>query len=363
MGSYAPWGLRIMRHRNKLIQNVYYMLSYAYRELKRGEYETLGSEEFENIHELFAAILSAGVARQLKQGLHREYESKHDDLLAIRGKIDMPGTIANTLNGRKSISCDYDELTANNPKNQVLKAACFALVRKGDITSERRSELRRSLLLLSDVDDISPLEIDWTRVMTGRVSQSYEMLLVICRLLFDGLLMSEEDKEYKLARFFNEEQMYRLYEKFILEYYRKEHSHLSVSAPQIEWALDDDNRAFLPIMQADITISDGESCLIIDAKYYTHNMQSSYGPHSMLSGNLYQIFTYVKNRELQQRATGEKVSGMLLYAQTEDNVQPDETYQMSGNQISVKTLDLNQDFAEISKQLDDIVTTHFHIMN
>ena len=32
---------------------------------------------------------------------------------------------------------------------------------------------------------------------------------------------------------------------------------------------------------------------------------------------------------------------------------------MSGNQISVKTLDLNRDFSEISAQLDAIVDEHF----
>ena len=50
---------------------------------------------------------------------------------------------------------------------------------------------------------------------------------------------------------------------------------------------------------------------------------------------------------------------MLLYARTDEMIQPDNTYQMSGNQISVKTLDLNQEFSEIAKQLNEIVTEHF----
>ena len=32
---------------------------------------------------------------------------------------------------------------------------------------------------------------------------------------------------------------------------------------------------------------------------------------------------------------------MLLYAKTEEEIQPDNVYQMHGSQISVKTLDLN----------------------
>ena len=50
---------------------------------------------------------------------------------------------------------------------------------------------------------------------------------------------------------------------------------------------------------------------------------------------------------------------MLLYARTDALIQPDNVYQMHGNQISVKTLDLNKPFDEISKQLDEIVTAHF----
>ena len=45
---------------------------------------------------------------------------------------------------------------------------------------------------------------------------------------------------------------------------------------------------------------------------------------------------------------------MLLYARTDEEIQPDNTYMMSGNRISVKTLDLNCDFSEITRQLNAI---------
>ena len=80
-------------------------------------------------------------------------------------------------------------------------------------------------------------------------------------------------------------------------------------------------------------------------------MKAPYMTQTLHSGNLYQIFTYVKNWNA---APDETVSGMLLYARTDDAIQPDNDYQMSGNQISVKTLDLNCDFAVIAAQLDAI---------
>lgn len=47
---------------------------------------------------------------------------------------------------------------------------------------------------------------------------------------------------------------------------------------------------------------------------------------------------------------------MLLYANTEDQ-NPDIDYHMSGNKISVKTLDLNCDFSKVAEQLDEIIIT------
>ena len=108
-------------------------------------------------------------------------------------------------------------------------------------------------------------------------------------------------------------------------------------------------------MQTDIVLEsrDNKRVLIIDAKFYGQNMQAK-APHmsqTLRSVNLYQIFAYVKNWPA---APGESVAGMLLYAGTDDEVQPDYAYQMGGNKLSVRTLDLNCEFAEIAAKLDAI---------
>lgn len=55
--------------------------------------------------------------------------------------------------------------------------------------------------------------------------------------------------------FFDEQRMCHLYEKFLLEYYRKEHPELSANASQIAWQLDDSENQLLPKMQTDIMLS------------------------------------------------------------------------------------------------------------
>lgn len=49
-----------------------------------------------------------------------------------------------------------------------------------------------------------------------------------------------------------------------------------------------------------------------------------------------------------------------MYAKTDAVIQPDNIYQMHGNQISVRTLDLNLPFAEIAAQMDRIAESHFN---
>ena len=185
------------------------------------------------------------------------------------------------------------------------------------------------------------------------------MLIAVCFLVVKGLLQTNTDGSTKLMDFLDEQRMCRLYEKFILEYYRKEHPELTASASQIPWALDDGIGDMLPVMQTDIMLSRGDKVLIIDAKYYSQTTQAQFDTRTLHSGNLYQIFTYVKNKEAELADTQHEVSGMLLYAKTDEAVQPNGAYLMSGNRISVRTLDLNQSFPEIAKQLDAVAAEHF----
>ena len=107
----------------------------------------------------------------------------------------------------------------------------------------------------------------------------------------------------------------------------------NVSASQIPLAVDDDFTKMLPVMQTDIHLQKENDVLIIDAKYYSHTTQSQFNKNTIHSNNLYQIFTYVKNKEYTFKDEKHRVARMLLYAKTNAEIQPDQTYQMHGNQI------------------------------
>lgn len=341
------------------IKNIYYMLSYAFSILKQGEYENMAAEEFDNLHNLLAAILSKGISRQLKQGLYREYVSHTENLSTIRGKIDLPGTIQNRISRQTKVSCEYDELSENNLHNQIIKTTVVLLLRHANVEQQYKDVLKQEILFFSCVDLIDPFTIQWSSIRFHRNNRSYRMLISLCQLIIEGLLLTTEQGEQRLAAFFDEQHMCRLYEKFILEYFTAEHKELSASASQIPWALDDGIGTMLPVMQTDVTLKKGNKALIIDAKYYAKTTQTNHNVHTIHSNNLYQIYTYVKNYAASYADQPHTVSGMLLYAATDEEIQPNQIYRMQNNQISVRTLDLNQEFSMIAAQLDAIVGSHF----
>ena len=228
------------------------------------------------------------------------------------------------------------------------------LVSADDVEPDRRLKLRKLLVYFDNVSIISPDVIQWNRLIYQRNNLYYELLLNLCYLVLNDFLQTTDEGVYNLISF-TDEHMERLYERFILGYYKQRFPQLSPASTYIEWDLtkqpDLQMIQFLPKMKTDIVLTQNGKTLIIDAKYYTHTTQTQYDVHTLHSGNLYQIFTYVKNKEAELGDTPHEVSGMLLYARTDETILPNNTYKMSGNRIYVKTLNLDCDFDEIVSQL------------
>ena len=335
------------------------MLSYSFQVLNEQGYKKVDTEEFHNVADLCASVLIKGVTVQLKKGLGREYIQEDDVLSSLRGKIDITASIKSCTMLKKQMVCVYDEFSVNSYMNKILKTT-MSLLLGADIDKNRKKELRKLLVFFDEVDLIDIHAIQWN-MQYNKNNQTYRMLISVCYLAIKGLLQTNSDGDTKLMDFLDEQRMCRLFEKFILEYYRKEHSEIKATASQIPWQLDDDMNDMLPVMQTDIMLTKNDKVLIIDAKYYAKTLQSQYDVKTLHSGNLYQIFTYVKNKEVELSKGPHEVAGMLLYAKTDEVVLPDNEYKMSGNKVIVRTLDLDCDFAAVASQLDSIAETYFAV--
>lgn len=338
------------------IKNIYYMLSYAFSELQASQYKSIETESFKNVSDICAAILIKGVSLQIKRGIHKDYIKKSEALSTPKGKINVSESIKTLSIQKQQLYCTYDDFSVNSYLNKIIKSTMLRLI-KADIELKRKKELKKLLMYFSEVDVIDLYNANWNFIYNYN-NQTYRLLISICYMVVKDLIQSQKNGKTKVVDFLDEQRMCRLYEKFILEYYKKEVPEVNANASKIEWQLaDGDNFDMLPEMKTDIMLSDKsrENILIIDTKYYTHTTQVNYNKHTLHSNNLYQIFTYVKNKEAELTdKPHNSVSGLLLYAKTDEQIQPDNEYTMSGNRISVKTLDLNCDFEIIKEQLNRI---------
>ena len=337
-----------------LIRNIYYMLTYAFQELRQNNYAEIEGEKFDDIYDLFAEILVRGISYQLKQGLYREYVAKNESMQTIRGKIDINGTISNRVRNNRQIACDYDELSENNVYNQILLTTATILIRHSDVKKEKKSKLKQLMLFFQNVQPIDIHTIRWNALRFDRNNRNYRMLLYLCYFITSEWLMTTEDGKYKM-RSFSDEHMCRLFEKFVLEYYKKHHPELKANAAQIGWNIVEESTdtSVLPIMQSDVLLSLGERTLIIDTKYYSKIMQQQYGKEKLRTAHLYQINTYVTQYDKNHQFN---VDGMLLYAKTKEDVIDDTQVTLQdGYKLYVRSLDLNTDFDTIKKRLDSFI--------
>ena len=366
------------------IENIYYMLSYYFKfdALNNKIKNVNNTQKFETIADLTSQILIRGVNILSKRGFAKEYILCSEALSTLKGKIDISDSIKTMSFNKKRLICLYDNFSINFYLNRIIKTAICELL-KFDIPKEikerkeelkRKKELRKILHFFNEVETIEIHKINWN-IQYNRNNQIYRILISVCHLFIKGLLISDLPKNKKnlFLNTANEEEKYmsKLYEKFILNYYAsKFKDEIKSTASQIDWAIEDNNdndiknnREMLPKMQTDIMltcmdktkIKNKNKILIIDAKYSEDSelLKNRFNKDKIDSNNLYQIFSYVKNKSLEN--TDYEVSGMLLYAKTnKNNIDINESYNMSGNKIIVRSLDLTCSFNDIAKQLNEI---------
>lgn len=332
------------------------MLTYAFRELGKNNYEEIAGEEFDGVYDLFAEIINRAVSYQLKQGLHRRYVGLRDSIPTLRGKLDINSTIRHYDNGQHLLACEFDEYSEDNEFNRILKSTIGLLVKHPKVRSDRKSSLYKLLPFFSNVGEADLKRVRWNSFRFDRNSGTYKLLMYLCYFISENLLLSTDPGDYRMHTF-SDDHICRLYEKFVLEYFRKHHPEFNASAKQISWNIAGDNSSanVLPIMQTDIFLTLGERTMIIDAKYYAHSMAKHFDKVTIHSYNQYQIYAYVTNHD--HSHTG-KTDGMLLYAKTQEDIVPNGDVTLAdGNRLFYRTLDLNQDFEGIKAQLEALVIT------
>jgi hypothetical protein len=95
---------------------------------------------------------------------------------------------------RAQAVCSYDQLSADIPRNQILKATLRKLSLADGIYEDTAHELRILLRKLNEVSDAPLSRALFRHAQLTRNSRHYDLLLHVCRIVLDHLLPGEGQK-------------------------------------------------------------------------------------------------------------------------------------------------------------------------
>jgi len=166
----------------------------------------------DDLLEWIAIELSNAVLRRLGHGLYRAYVDEAEELVVVRGRIDLRRALQHPW--RVALPCEFQELTTNITDNQILLAGLLAssyTVRK----AVTLSMLRKSwwLCLRSGVTPRAVSAGDCIDRTYNRLNSDYERLHWLCYFVLSGTVPTHEAGPAKLQAFVI--QMPELFERFV----------------------------------------------------------------------------------------------------------------------------------------------------
>lgn len=124
------------------------------------------------------------VERVVKRGLRGDYNTRQDNLFALRGKLLMAAHLRQNLCRRDRFFTQFDEFSVNRPENRLLHAA---LRRVLDWTrAQAHQQLARELrFVFAEVPESAQPALDFQRVRLERDMGYYEDALAWARLILN----------------------------------------------------------------------------------------------------------------------------------------------------------------------------------
>lgn len=349
---------------NVPVRNAWYLLLYAWDMVQwKGRWQA-EAESAPNLLGLLAHVLVDCTRDLLRGQLGRSFGQTRDEIRGLRGRIDFSASLKRlSFEGGRAV-CVYPVLGIDTLRNRVLRATLERLV--GDprldtganrkATVALRHDLRAAVRAMDGVTAIRLEAEHFNRIQLGPSDRLYALPLGICRLIYDLAMPTEQAGDRGLAALLRDEIGFpKLFERFVRNFCRHHMAGCSVSSESLSWP-DELLSPLLPAMVTDITVEHpGPPArrLVIDTKYYRSALVAKPGgAEKLISGNLYQIYAYLRTQE-ERGPQFRAASGMLLYPTT--GVSLDECLLVQGHPVRVATLDLSRDWREIEARLAHLV--------
>lgn len=349
------------------IKNLFYMLCYAWNVLAVADDIKVGSEDFEDAYNLLSRVFSYGIGKLIRQGFHRSYIENTEELSSLRGKIEVQQSMTKLTAQRKKLICSYDEYSTNDLFNQILCYTIESIISNPTVDIRTKGELKKQRTFFAGINSEPPTKTNRQKLVFNRNNVTYKLLINIAIMLYDNTVVNEEEGHNTFKDFFRQEQMHKVFELFILNFYKinLDRSIYRVHAPKINWHLEDsahdiwgdlfevednpgDRRTDIVLENNDLKLQ-----MIFDAKYYKDTFVGAYmnnDDRRTRASHLNQVRGYLIDSDYDG-----KRFGALIYPMVNDELSEGRIIAIEGSPITIKTVNLNTDWRNIEKDLLDFI--------
>ena len=339
------------------IENIYYLLCYAWDKLDEKDKVSVTIDSETNLLDLLAKVLISGSKRLLKNGIAQNYITYFNEIKGVKGKIEIASSIKANLFQKKLTNCSYDDLSSNILLNQILVSTLKNLTKTKDLDKGLLTEIVKLQRMFVGVSILKINSKHFKLLQISRNQHFYSFLMNVCELIHLNSLPDEKEGSFLFMNFSQDERkMNQLFEAFVRNFYKIEMKDIfKTSRETIQWQFgvpNETNRKYLPQMQTDISLENENRKIIIDAKYYKETMTVNYDKEKIHSSHLYQLYSYLLHQQTSDTKTT-TATGILLYPTIEEEYDLHYTYQ--NHNILIKTINLNTHWSNISKRLREIV--------
>ena len=247
---------------------------------------------FEFLVSLFLDDLENALIAQL----HREYVTLEEETPFLRGRINLKKEITKPLTKKNRFFCIYDEFSADNPFNRVIKAS-LKRIREICRYEDNRKRADIIYIMLDEVSDSILTPQSFSKIKITRLNENYREIIQFCRLiLFGETVSSDSGMEDFYALIFDMNLVFERYftrllrnsfpEKFQFHY--QEQLSLASNLDGVRKSKRNRRELFPDILVKEEHGKNTENLAIIDTKYKLSLARDK----NIANSDLYQMMAY-----------------------------------------------------------------------
>lgn len=345
------------------IRNLWHILLYAWNEAPLTNHWSLqDAESAPTLDALLASILAKLIQQRMRIGLGRSYVNQSESIQGIRGRINFAESLRGHAFERGEAYCEFQQYSANAPKNQIIRSTLARLVQMGNFGADpsQAKRLRHDLRLLVralDGIDLIELKLDFVRrQQLGRNDNDYRLMLAICELILQRQMPLEATGGHILPTVdWDALILHNIYERFVANFYRMHLKGFTVKAQsRLSWHAKADN-PYLPYMQPDLILQENQTgkIIVLDTKFTAKSLlENEWGKEIFDSSHLYQLYTYLSSQQ-HLSSQHQKASGILLYPAV--NKKLSERIELESHLIQIECVDLSAPWQAIEAHLLSLI--------